>query len=60
MHSFQPAGGNNAGGTVNFYTRLGDEGIGAGLDYIEKHGPRTHHSNTQLLTYPIAKLTFFT
>ena len=50
MHSFQPAGGNNAGGTVNFYTRLGDEGIGAGLDYIEKHGPRTHHSNTQFLT----------
>ncbi|CAL1167123.1 unnamed protein product [Cladocopium goreaui] len=48
MYSLQPAGGNSAEGKVNFYTGLNDDDIDAGFDYIEKHGPGTHHSNTQL------------
>ena len=39
MRSLQPSG---TASTEN----KGD--IDAGFDYIEKHGPRTHHSNTQL------------
>ena len=32
----------------NFHQNLTEEAIEAGFDYIEAHGPRTHHANTQL------------
>lgn len=32
----------------NFHQNLTEESIEAGFDYIEAHGPRTHHANTQL------------
>ena len=35
-------------GRENFYHNLTEEDIDVGFDWIEQHGPRTHHSNTQL------------
>ncbi|CAJ1444831.1 unnamed protein product [Effrenium voratum] len=32
----------------NFFQGLTEENIDQGFDFIEAHGPRTHHSNTQL------------
>lgn len=45
--SLQPVGGGAPEGKANFYSGLSEQDVGAGFDYIEKHGPRTHHSNTQ-------------
>ena len=36
------------GTRTNFFDNLGNEEIDAGFDFIEGHGPRSHHSNTQL------------
>ena len=46
-------GGGGGGGPQSdekgkFHQNLTEEAIDAGFDYIETHGPRTHHANTQL------------
>ena len=47
-YTLQPASGANPEGKANFYTGLSEQDIDDGFDFIENHGPRTHHSNTQL------------
>ena len=48
MYSLQPSGGIPSEGKASFYTGMSEQDIDDGFDFIEKHGPRTHHSNTQL------------
>ena len=44
----KPAGAAPSEGKVSFYTGLSEQDIDEDFDYIEKQGPQTYHSNTQL------------
>ena len=43
-----PMGTQQHGTRTNFFDNLGNEEIDAGFDFIKRHGPRSHYSNTEV------------